>query len=139
MAVAVVVKECATCAPSRRPFFPQTGLLGHVCKGAIPIVAKQAILSEVGDEDVVEAVIVVVGDADAIGPTCELQPGRLCDIGEGAVAIIFIKAIGCLWRCAFQASAGKQKDIHPSIVVVVDKGASAAVRFQNVLLAFNSA
>ncbi len=54
--------------PSARTFFPKAGLLGHIGKRAISVVAVEAVLSEVGAEDIVEAIVVIVGDANAVGP-----------------------------------------------------------------------
>ena len=68
MPVAVVVQECAASAPSCRTRLQKSGCFGDIGERAITIVAVQAVLSEVGAEDVVEAVVVVVGNADSIRP-----------------------------------------------------------------------
>ena len=91
-------------------------------------------MSEVGAKDVVEAVVVVIADADAVGPASGVEAGLFGDVGEGAVAIVFVEAVGCFGRIAFKASAGEQEDIHPAVVVVVDEGAAATVGFQDVFV-----
>ena len=47
----------------------QAGLGGHVGKGAVAVVAVEAILAVVGDEEIFKAVVVVVADADALRPS----------------------------------------------------------------------
>src|SRR5581483_8867208 len=86
-----------------------------------------------------ETVIVVVGDADPVGPADCSQPRVVGNVGEGAVTIVPVKAIGGLLWITFQTRAREQKDIHPSIVVVVDEGAATAIGLQNVFLRFDAA
>ena len=62
MTVAVVIQKSTSGSPSHRPRFPESGLLGHVRKSAVAIIAVEAILSVIGTKDVVEAIIVVIGD-----------------------------------------------------------------------------
>ena len=69
MSIPVVIQECATSAPSCRAGLQKSGRFRDIGKCAITIVAVQAVLSEVRAEDVVEAVVVVVGNADSIRPT----------------------------------------------------------------------
>src|SRR6266568_2454106 len=107
MAISVVVEKCAPSPPTRRTLFPETGLFRNVSKCAIAIVAIQTILPEAGAEDVVEAVIVIVGDANAVRPTRHPQARFICDIGESAVAVVLVEAIRRLRRCSFQACAGE--------------------------------
>ena len=54
--------------PQRFAESRQPGSCGHVREGSIAIVAVEDVLSPVGDEQVFEAIIVVVADADAAGP-----------------------------------------------------------------------
>ncbi len=68
VAVAVVIEESASRAPAVCRL-RQTGGLGHVRESAVAVIAIEDVLSPVGDEQIVEAVIVVVADADAAGPS----------------------------------------------------------------------
>ena len=112
----------------------QARLLRHVGEGAVAIIFEQAILAEVSAENIVEAIIVVVTDADSVRPPDSCEPCLLGDVRERAVAIVFVQTICCLgWR-AFEPRSGKQEDVHPSIVVVVNKGATATIRLDDVLL-----
>src|SRR5947208_258001 len=80
--------------PSRRPGFPEPGVLGYICKRAIAVVTVEPVLAVVGAEDVIESVIVVIGHADSIGPTHGSETGFFGYIRESSVAIVFIKPIG---------------------------------------------
>ena len=120
--------------PSAQDLPPKPGLPGHIGKCAIAIVAVEPVLSEVGAEDVVEAVVVVVGDANSIGPACRLQAGLFGDVRESAVTVIFVQAVRRFGRIAVQARSRKQKNIHPAIIVVINEGASATIGLQDVFL-----
>ena len=110
----------------------EAGLLCHVSEGAVAVVAVKAVLAVVGDEKVVEAIVVVIADADAHGPARIGKPGFLGDVGEGAIAVVFVQAIAGSGRNTVQATAGEQEDIHPAIVVVVDEGATRAHDLEDV-------
>jgi hypothetical protein len=84
-------------------------------------------LPEVSAEEVVVAVVVIVTDADSIGPSNGFESCLLCNIGEGTVAIVLIESIGCAERRAFEAGTTEEKDVDPAIIVVVNESAAAAV------------
>ena len=66
--VTVVVEEAAARAPdARRP--GDARFLGHVRERAVAVVAVEDVPSPVGDEEIVEAVVVEVADAAAPGPS----------------------------------------------------------------------
>ena len=139
MAVAVVVDEGASRSPSGRASVPEAGFLGDIGKGAIAVVAVEAILAKIGAEEIVEAVVVVVGNANAIGPARGFQAGLFGDIGEGTVAIVFVETIGGFRRIFIEARAREHEDIHPSVVVVIDKSATAPIRLEDVFFRFKPA
>ena len=66
-AVAVVVDEGAACAPLLAGA-SDSGLLGYLFEGAVALVVEEAIFAVAGDVEVVEAVVVVVADADSLAP-----------------------------------------------------------------------
>src|SRR5262249_34856799 len=68
---------------------------GHVRKSAIAIVVVENVLAPVGDEQVLESVIVVVADANTHGPTGSEQARLRGYIGEGPVAIVLVEPVGC--------------------------------------------
>ena len=104
MAIAVVVDEAATRAPSMR-VVAQPGRLRHVSESAVAIVAVKQVLPPSGNEEVLEAVVVVVADADAAAPAVVHQPGLLCDIGKAAVAVVVIEAVGGVRRARAEGVA----------------------------------
>ncbi len=84
-----------------------------------------------GDQHVRPAVVVVVpyGDAHSkIGPG---HAGLLGDVGECAIAVVLVEGVahrlGRLPKIA--GTAVHQEDIHPAIVVVVEKGTAGTQRF----------
>jgi len=113
-------------------------LLGHVGKRTIAVVAVETILSKICAKDIIEAVVVIVAYTHTVGPTHRSESSLLRHIGEGSVAIVLIKAVRRFGRVALQSRAGKQKDIHPAIIVVVDERATAAVCFHDVFLGLDA-
>src|SRR4051812_16413958 len=131
MAIAIVVHERAPSSPPRWPIVPKASLLGGVAEGSVPVIAIKAVLSVVSTKNVVKAIIVVVGNTDATCPANGRQTGFLRDVAECAIAIVLIKPISRLRRSTFQAGTRKQKDVHPTVVVIINKGTAATVGFQN--------
>src|SRR5262252_602495 len=139
MAIAVVVNKGTACAPASRTRLEEAGLFRHVRKRAVAVIAIETILSEVGAEDVVKAIVVVISDADSIGPSSGFQTGLFSHIGERSIAVVLIKAVGRFRRISFDPSAGQNKDVHPTVIVIIDKSAAATVGFEDVFLGFDSA
>ena len=74
-----------------------------------------------GDEQVVEAIIVVVTHGDARCPPGPCQPGFFGHVRKRAVTIVLVQAIRRPWRRARQTSAVQNEQVEPAIVVVVEK------------------
>ena len=70
------------------PVACDSGFFAHVGKGAVTVVVVEDVLAEIGDEQIVETVVVVVADADALSPAGMNEAGFGGDIGEGAIAIV---------------------------------------------------
>ena len=66
-AVAIVVHKGAASAPAGS-LSCDAGLLADIGEGAVSVVVVQNILAVVGDEQIVEAIVIVVADADALTP-----------------------------------------------------------------------
>src|SRR3974390_2635587 len=105
MTVTVVVDEGTSSSPASRTLIQQPRLLCYVRESSVPIIAIQAILPEVGAEDIVEAIVVVVAHADAICPASGLQSRLFGDICERSVAIVFVQTIRSFRRISFQPCA----------------------------------
>src|SRR5438876_7428720 len=110
MSVTVVVDKSASGSPSRI-FVQQSGVLGDVGKSSITIVAIQLILPEVGAEQIFEAVVVVVSNANTRCPACIAKTGFFGNIRESSITIIFVQAIGRFRRGTFDFRAATQKNV----------------------------
>src|SRR5262249_3326701 len=95
------------------------------------VVPVQLVLPEISTENVIKAVVVVVPNADAIGPTDRLQSRFLGNVGKSPVTIVFVEPVRRAGRSLFEASSRKQEKIHPTVVVVVNECAPAAIRLQD--------
>ena len=136
--IPVVVDETAARPPAWR-IVPQSGTPGHVGKRSIAVVAVETVLPEVCAKNILESVIVVIADANRGGPARCFQTGFFRHIGECAVTIVLVKAIAGVRRIFREAGTRQQKNIHPTVVVVVDEGTTTTGGFQNVFLAVHSA
>ena len=67
---------------------------GDIGERAVAIVAIQNVLAPVGDEQIVESVVVVVANSDARRPAGAEQAGLLRHVGERAVAVVLVQAVG---------------------------------------------
>src|SRR6185436_16911605 len=60
----------------------QAGLFGDIGECAVAVVVEEEIARPTGDEEVVEAVVVVIGDGDSGGPDAAAQASFRGDIGK---------------------------------------------------------
>ena len=97
------------------------------------------VMSPVGDEQILETVVVVVTDTHSAGPARFEQPRFLGDVCECAVAVVLIEAIARTFGSVRQANSRRDKDVEPAIVVVVQKCTAAACHLDDVVLAVNAA
>ena len=125
--------------PQRTAVLQQARLLGDVGERAVAVVAVEDVLAPVGDEEIVEAVVVVVADGDRRRPAGARQAGLRGHVGERAVAIVLVQAVGRAGGRAFEARAAEDEDIQPAVVVVVEEGDAAADGFEDVGLGVGAA
>src|SRR5207253_1784941 len=92
MAVAIVV-EPRTSRAITGGIAMEARLFGHIRKGPVAIVSVEYVLAVVGDEQVLESVVVVVADRDRRSPPGSQQSGLGGDVGEGAIAVVLIQAV----------------------------------------------
>ncbi len=135
VAVAVVVDECAARVPARA-FARHAGFLADIGESAVAVVVIENVLAEVGDEQIVPAIVVVVADANALSPAGVRDAGLRGHVGESAVAIIAKKMRSRLAAGgkAFQPRAVHEKNIEPAVVVVIVEGDAAARGFQQIFV-----
>ena len=72
----------------------QARFFGYIGERAVAVIAIQNVLAPVGDEEILEAVIVIVADGDRRRPAGTKQPRFFGDIRECAVAIVFVEPVG---------------------------------------------
>ena len=80
-------------APQRDFSSDQSRLLRDIGERAVAVVAIEDVLALIGDEQILEAVVVVVADANADAQPTSVRPALCGDVGESAVAIVFVEAI----------------------------------------------
>jgi hypothetical protein len=102
--------------------------------------AEEAILADAGDEQIGEAVVVVIADGNAHAVHFDVESRGFRHVGEAAVAIVVIEA----QRAALLLVAGPihridEQDVLPAVGVVIEKGAAGAERFGQELAAVGSA
>src|ERR1700722_12218920 len=148
VAIAVVVQETAPGSPSDlivprlavpRLTIPKSGGLGYVSKRSIAVVTIKTVLPKIRAKDIFKSVVVIVANANARRPAHGLQSGLFGHVGEGAVAVVLVEAIRGAGRISIQTRARQQKNIDPTVVVVIDEGAPTTSRLQNVFLGLDSA
>src|SRR5215813_1906691 len=105
MPVAIIIDEAASRTPACI-FVQQACGFRDIRKSSITVISIQTVLPEASDENVIESVIVVIGNANARTPPSRLQSGLYRDIGKGAIAIVLIETIGGTVRCALKPCAG---------------------------------
>src|ERR1700682_4941353 len=116
------------------PAASQTTRIGYVNKVSFAGVFEQAILSDAGDQNVREAVVVEVPYRHSHAIHFDIEPGGTGNVGESAVAVIAIKLErGTLARVTGPVHAVDEKDVLPAVGVVIEEGATAAAGFQQQL------
>ncbi len=137
-AVAVVVEP--DCGRAEGGAAGKPGGFRDIDERALAGVAKEAILADAGDEQVGEAVVVVIADGDAHAVHFDVEPGGFGDVGERAVAIVVIEAErGALLLVARPIHRIDEQDVLPTVGVVVEKGAAGAECFGEELAAVGAA
>ena len=132
-AVIVVIEPDGASGPARSG---DTGFVGDVGEGGVAVVLVKDAFAVGSDEHVRPVVVVEIADGDAHAEVSAGDTGFFGDVGEGAVAIVFVKSIADglgRWRLPKIAGAAvDEEDVHPSVVVEIEKGATGAERFGEV-------
>src|SRR5258708_5412477 len=97
-------------------------------------VAVQTVVAVVSDQDIGLAIVVIVADADALGPTLDGKAGLSRNICKFPVAVVVVELHGARgarsW--AFERSAVGDQNIVGAIAIVVKDGGAVAGRLQDV-------
>ena len=114
-----------------KPCWPPSPLASRdVDEMALAGVLEQAVLADAGDENVGEAVVVVIADGHAHAVHFDIKPGAARDVREGAVAIVAIEAQrGALALVPWPVHAVDQQDVLPAVAIVIEKRAARSRAF----------
>ncbi len=135
MAIAVIIYKSAAGGPADI-VMPKASLARDVCEGAIAIVVEENVMSPEGDEQVDEAIVVVVTGADSLSPADEAYTGFLGNVCECPIVVVAVEVAGRFLALGktFQAAAVDQENIGPAVVVEIKRSSPAAGGFYNVAL-----
>ena len=134
--VAVVIDPSAAGVPADA-LFVQPCFLGDVGERPVAIVVPEHVLSPVGAEQIVPAVVVVVAHADRDAPAALGQTRLLTHIRKRAIAVVLVEVGGRrLARLVslLQAQSVRQIDVEPAVLVVVKERNPAALGLNDVFL-----
>ena len=133
--VAVVIHKSAAGVPPLA-IAGDAGLLAHVRECSVAVVVIQHVLPKVRHKQIVEAVIVVVADANSLSPARMRQPSFGRHVGKRPVPVVFEKMIrGFLSRGeTFQPRPIHEENIEPAVVVVIIESDAAPRGFEKILV-----
>src|SRR5687768_16947649 len=135
LSVAVIIHPGAA-GPIAGTRMQQTRSLGDIDEFTVTLITEQKVLAPTGDKDVVEPIVIVIADRDSRCPHTASQARLRGDVFERAVAVVVIKTNGGTgWSSARCTAAGKHHDIHPAVVVVIEKRAAAADGVEDIVCA----
>jgi hypothetical protein len=133
VAVLVEIRKGASRAPQRRT---DAGNAGDVGEPAAAGVAVQHVRPDVRDVEIDAAIVVVIAGARAHPVVAVLDPGLRRDILERAIAAVPEQPVPCLprhSRIGKRPSVDKEQ-VDPAVVVVIEKQAPGAHRFDEILV-----
>src|SRR5439155_10004474 len=110
---------------------------GGICKSSVAVVVVEDVrLAVVSHEDVVEAVVVVVPDANAVRPTTVPETGALGYVRKCAIVLVVIKVVDGFGAPGktLQSAAVQDQQIRVAILVVVNGRDSAAGALPDIFL-----
>ena len=127
LAVVVVVKPNCACRPAWRG---HARLVSHVGERAVMVVFVQDALAVGGDKHVRPAVVVVIADRDSHSEICAGNSGLFRNVSECAVSIVLVQRIANGFRGLPEIAGATidQKNIHPAVVVEIEKRAARSQR-----------
>ena len=100
MSIVVIIEECAS-GPIAGRGVQQSGLAGYISESPVPVVPIQDVLSPIGQEKIVEAVVIVISNAYTTGPSRLCEAGLYGDISKRTVPVVMVKAVcdACIRTC----------------------------------------
>ena len=125
--VPVIIEKGTPRAPANLCLV-EAGFMGDVGKRAVSVVAKKNVVSPEAAEQIIPSVVVVIAYANPRLPTGTRQARFLADIGESAVAVVFVQMRDrCFSRrpMRIELIAIGEVDVEPAVVVKIKKGKPA--------------
>src|SRR5260221_1923366 len=124
-AVIVVVKPDGAGRPTRGG---EAGFFGNVGESAVAIVAIENVAAILGNVEIGEAVPVVISDCNTHSVAATRYAPLLRDVAAGVVAIVFVKRVAQrrIWLVEVTFSAVDEINVHPAVVVVIEKRAASS-------------
>ena len=102
----------------------------HVNERTLARVVKETALANRGNENIGEAVVIVIGDGNAHTVDFDVETGGTSDVGEGAIAVVTVQVgSGPGALMAGPVHAVHQQNIEPAIVIVIEKSAAGSKSF----------
>ena len=125
--IPVIVQKATTRTPAIRRS-GNASLFGDIRECAIAVVVIEHILSEIGNEKIVEAIVIVISNAACLTPSRTSESSLPGDIREGSIAIVMKQIAGGLTisSCGIQAGSVDEEDIEPAVIVVVKERHASA-------------
>src|SRR5579859_25576 len=97
------------------------------------------ILTDASDQNVGEAVVVVILNGNAHAVEFHIEPSACRDVGESAVPVVVVEAKrGAILFMAGPIGAVDQEDVLPTIAIVIQKSAARPEGLREVLAAEGS-
>ena len=141
VAVPVIIEESAASAPTD-VLLGKARLMGNIGKGAIAVVMKENVMAPEATKQVVPSIIVEIAHADAGLPTGTPEPRLFSNIGKGAVTVVLVQVRDRFLSSRpmrIEAISIAEVDVEPAVMVVVEKGQSASLGFNDDPLAVYTA
>ena len=132
MTVAIVIDKRAAGAPLRRGQ-RETRFASDVGERPVAVVAKEHVAIIVSEEQIIEAIVVVVADGDARHPAGTSEAGFRGDVEKRSITIVFVEPIAGSSRSCAEARAAQDKNVEPAVVIVVEEGDAATDGFENMM------
>src|SRR5262249_1120728 len=132
-AVVVVIEPDGAGSPSRRG---HAGFLGNVSESAVAVITVKNALAVLRDVEIGEAVPVVVADSSTLPVSACGDTGFLRHVCERAIAVVVVKRVAQrrIGRVKVARTAVDEVEVHPAVVVVIEKGAAGTRGLGKVLL-----
>src|SRR5215472_10515728 len=133
ISVVVVVEPDGARGPAGSRY---AGLFCYIRKGAVAVVSVQNAALILGHVQIGKAIAVEIAYSDTHSIAAAGYPSLFRYISERAIAVVLVESVakGRLWIVEVALAAIDQVDVHPAIVVVIQKRAARSGSFRQVVV-----